>query len=144
MRIPLIEYTSVRQKDGSRKTVSSYGPLTISQEDFTEIKERMKLLTLLKERSHNHCKNCKEKEGYGCTGCLWEQFLFHTTSAEKILQGVLQALGKEELIEKTNWEKEECEKSLEDFRKYLAVASPYEYVDYITNLKEAKWRVKNG
>ena len=62
MRIPLIEYNSVKQKDGSRKTVSSYEFLTIPQEDFIEIKERIESIILLKDRSENYCKNCKEKE----------------------------------------------------------------------------------
>lgn len=144
MRIPLIEYSSIKQKDGSRKTVSSYEPLSITQEDFTEIIERLKLINQLKERSHNHCKNCKEKEEKGCIGCLWEQVRFHCRSMEKTLEGVLKALGKEDMVGIPDWEKEEEKVSDKESLEYFSVIYPGKSVSFIRDIKEAKWRIKNG
>lgn len=142
MRIPLIEYTSEKQKDGSRKTVSSYGPLSITQQDFTETKELLRLIIQLKERLRSHCKNCKEKEKKGCVGCLWDQIEFHGESINLILRETLSALGKDDAVEVPEWVKEDEKVSHKKFIDYLEVVLPVE-----VGLKydvEPKWRIKDG
>ena len=142
MRIPLIEYSSVKQKDGSRKTVSSYGPLSITQEDFTEIKELLRLIIQLKERSRNHCKNCKEKEEKGCTGCLWDQIGFHEESINLILRYTLSALGKEDAVETPEWVKKMEKERIRKLCRYWNAIAPIPVT--LKGKIQPKWRIKNG